>query len=631
MIRKTGKLFLCALLCVSLTACSSAGNGAGGTTEQAVDQGTEQATQQTAAAESPAETLSPAAYSDGVYTGAGTGRNGEIVTEVTVEGGKIASVQVTSHEESRLISDRALSEIPENVVRYQTLSVDSITGATYSSMGVKAAIYDALVQAGGDDSTIYAEVEKDPIAEAEVCDADIAIVGAGLAGLSAAVKAIQLGQNVVIFEQSGQAGGSATVASGWVTGAGTQMQKDAGIEDSADQFYADIEMGAPIVYPELTRVYVDRSAEMVDWLESLGVEFEGRKPSYGLYQAVETPRVYHAAGGYKIVEPLLAYIEASGQASLLLDTEVTSLIVEDGTVKGLIAENANGEKEYEFKAVIMTTGGYDNDMELQSNYFTNVGSGAPSTADGKGTRMLLGLGATLSQVTPIAPYPGAIPEQGVQYIRYKAAVSTYTGGILVNTAGTRFVNEQTAVNGVPWVMTDQNIGWYIVSESGKDTSQNVIKITGYNEAELTPEESWELLESLAESENCVYKADTIEELADKIGVDASALADTAAGYDAGVESGEDALGRTNTTSLSGGPYYAIYTIPYVIQTANGILTDAEGRVLDADGNPFTGLYAAGELVGMNNFCAASYGGKSLGNASEFGMIAAESAVSFVQQ
>lgn len=570
-------------------------------------------------------------FNAGVYEGKADGRNGVIEVEVEVDENDILSINIKNHHESEFISNRALKEIPEMIVQYQTLNVDSITGATLSSNGIKKAVENALVQAGADEALLYLKEANQTYEIPEIIDADICIVGAGLAGLSAAVKAIELGYNIVIFEESGQVGGSATVAYGWVTGAGTQVQKEAGVEDSPEHFYEDILLGAGgnIAYPEMTKVYTEKSKEIIDyWNIELGIEMG--EPSWGAYAAVETPRIYDSYGGYNIVEALYDLVleaQEKGQVTLLLDTKVTDLIIEENEVKGVVAEFKDGStKELHYQATIMTTGGFCNNEEMLKEYvYTNITNGAPSTSNGSGLKMLMdNLDVQTPLISSAASYPAVVPFEGFN-ARYRANY-TYPGSILVLNTGTRFYNEQYA-NQALWAVAPENEIYIIFNEAMIDRTQNIFVITGYNEEQLTAEESWNMFDEVLAEQEYIFKADTIEELATMMGVNAENLQATIEAYNlAAKNEAEDPFGRVNGVAMEEGPYYAMYTIPYAIQTAGGVLTDASARVLNSKNEAIVGLYAAGEIVGMNTVCAPSYGGKSLGNAAVFGTVAAETAI-----
>ncbi|MBP3701997.1 MAG: FAD-dependent oxidoreductase [Lachnospiraceae bacterium] len=624
-------------LSLILAACMMLGLAGCGTTVDETTAG--QTEQQTTAAPVVETTEEASLFVAGTYTGEAQGRNGMIKVEVEVSDEAILSVKVTEHIESPMISDNALTKIPEQIVANQSLDVDMISGATLSSVGVRMAVDNALTQGGMDTSAMYVSVDK-KVEVAEPVEADICIVGAGVAGLTAAVRALELGENVVVFEQSGVLGGSCAVASGQIMGAGTKMQAAANIEDSADVFYDNIIQllnGAELPYPELTRAFVDKSGEMIDWLdEYVGASFGTRVPGLGLYIPPNRERIFWTQGGYNIVGPLAAKLQEgidAGKATLYMDTEVTGFLQEaDGTVTGVVVTDSNGEtREYSFKAAILACGGYCHNEELLKKYhYTNIGSGAPNMSMGSNIYLAEKVGAQLALMTDVATYPAAIPNQGFD-IRYQANTA-YPGSILVTNAGTRFANEESvlvvrgAYNKVP-----ANEIFVVFTEAMRDEAKNIINITGYNEAALTSQESWALLDQLAEADNCVYKADTVEELAAKMGVDAAALANTISTYNGYAENGTDeAFGRQNMTALAEGPYYAIYTIPYVIQTAGGILTDTTAAVQNNNNETIVGLYACGEAVGMNLVCRPSHGGKSIGNGTIFGMIAAESAVAFVK-
>ena len=212
---------------------------------------------------------------DGTYTGSANGMGGALEVSVTVAGGKITAVDVLSHQETPGISDPALEKLPAAIVEAQSTDVDGVASATVTSNAIKGAVDAALSgETGSEKAGLEITIEPDVI-----------VVGAGMAGLVASVRASELGANVLVLEQNYRVGGSANTAGGSISGAGYNIQKAAGIEDSAEAFYNDfVTMGGgeQNLNPEIAKVHAERSAGAINWLQDyVGVEFSTQVDSGG--------------------------------------------------------------------------------------------------------------------------------------------------------------------------------------------------------------------------------------------------------------------------------------------------------------------------------------------------------------
>lgn len=238
----------------------------------------------------PVSAMAQATLTDGTYTGAANGMGGAVNVTVTVEGGKITSVEVGDNQETPGISDPAIEQIPAAIVEAQSTDVDGVAGATVTSDAIKAAV-DAALSGEAPEEDKPLEITVQP---------DVIVVGAGMAGLVASVHAAELGANVLVLEQNYRVGGSANTAGGSISGAGYKIQKEAGIEDSAEAFYNDfVTMGGgeENMNTEIAKVHAERSGEAIDWLQDyVGVEFSDQVDSGG-YLTMNTYRVTYTAGG----------------------------------------------------------------------------------------------------------------------------------------------------------------------------------------------------------------------------------------------------------------------------------------------------------------------------------------------
>ena len=568
---------------------------------------------------------------DGVYTAAGTGMGGDVNVTVTVEGGKIVSVEVGTHNETPGISDPAIEKIPAAIVEAQSADVAAVSGATVTSEAIKAAVAAALAGETAEEATVEIPFEQP----------DVIVIGAGMSGLSAAVRASQLGANVLVFEQMARIGGSAAVAGGSIVGAETIIEKEAGIEDSIDLLYADFPRlgGEGNFNPEVARKFAERAGTAVDWLDTfVGVNFGERMPTYGSYEPLNVNRVHFAVpengdvsassgkGGTGFVSALKAKLDeyiAAGTACLLMETKVTDIVIEDGVITGVVADINGVETVVKAPSTIIATGGYGhNEAWLKEFNFTNVATSTPASASGSGYDFARKAGAVFTGMDFCTAYGGAIPVTG---FTNSLAANLYTnpGPIWVGLNGERFADETNAdskLRSDAWTAAEENKVFIVYTD--KAINPEMPMITGAADANAA-------LAELIEAGEFVFKADTVEELAQKAGINAEALVKTIETYNADCAAGKDSLfGReANLVAMEEGPYYAIMTIPYVLITSGGPQINADAQMVNAAGEVIPGAYLAGEIVGMGNVCGhTTIGGIGHGNCATWGMIAAENAV-----
>lgn len=571
----------------------------------------------------PLYAMAEAIPANGVYEGSANGMGGAVKVAVTVEDGKISDVEVLEHKETAGISDPAIEQIPQAIVDAQSTDVEAVTGATVTSEAIKEAVAAAL---SGEDTEEAGELEI-------TIEPDVIVVGAGMAGLSASVRAAELGANVLVLEQNYRVGGSANTAGGSISGAGYKIQKAAGIEDSPELFYQDFVTlgGEEFMNTEIAKVHAERSGAAIDWLqEDVGVEFSDKVDS-GSYLTMDINRVTYTAGGASsgggsyfvkgLSDKLQSYIDA-GTVQLCLDTLVTDIVLNDnGDVTGVMV----GDKEISAPSTIIATGGYGYcERWLKEFNFTNITSNDPNTAIGSGYDFARKAGAAFDNMNYSSCYGGSVPVTGFQ-ASLRCNIN-YNGSVWINTNGDRVFNEPKATSmdkRTVWRTSDQNIIYVVFAENMMTEDKPLFTGMMSNSAPFTTEEKIaELIEK-----GYVFKADTIAELAEKIG--APNLEATLTKYDEDVAKGEDSVfGRTdNLLSFEEGPYYAVYTVPYLMMTAGGPRINGQGQLMREDGTAVGNVYLAGEIIGSANIAGHNtIGGIGHGICATWGCISAESAV-----
>ena len=563
------------------------------------------------------------------YTATEKGFGGDVTVTLTIENNEIVAAKAEGASETDGIGSKAIESMPAAMVEQNSVKVDTVASATITSNAVLAAAEKALAEAGLKPEDLASkEVTKEAqLAEPTFENPDVIVVGAGSSGVNAAIAAANAGAKVYLIEKNDDVGGSIRFAGGTTSAAGARQQIEAGVEDSPENFAEDIvRMGGGTNIPELTKKHTECAAAAIDWLDDLGADFGDRQPKMSSsYDAFNVPREYRVKGGGKaiiaLIRPLLDEQVEKGNVSLLLNTEVADIIVEDGAVKGVTLTDG---REFRAPATILTTGGYGHSEELLQKYnYENVLTMAPSFVTGDGYRFAEKAGAKFNNMDYLPAYPGGVPCDGFD-VTTTTQVKDYNGVIWVDTNGNRIANEFNALDSerkAAYANAPHSLVYMILTQEMRDTQDSII----------SKDEGWARFDALLADENCIVKADTLDELAQKIGVDAAGLAATVEAYNADVEKGEDTqFGRPAESMMKlEGPFYAIKTCPYVMLTKGGPVMNTDAQVLDTNDQPIVGLYEAGELAGGANIGgSANIGGLANTSTIVWGKISGESAAAY---
>ena len=443
--------------------------------------------------------------------------------------------------------------------------------------------------------------------------ADIVIIGAGGAGMSAAIQAVQDGAtNVVIVEKNSFVGGNTLRSTGGMNASETSYQEEEGIEDSNQLFFDDTMAGGYDINDEdLVWTMVNNSASAVDWVNAMGADLT----VVGMFGGASVKRI-HRPSDTSAVGPVLVNTFSEQLEELdipvLLNTTANSIVVdEEGKVTGITVTNEDGDFNITCKSVVIATGGFGANSEMvveNKADLAGFSSTNQSGATGDGIIMATEIGADTVDMEQIQTHPTVNPDTQTMYTEGVRG----NGAILVNFEGERFVNELETRDVVSAAILEQTEGqaWLLFDETVR-TSLSAIE--SYISAGI------------------VFEGNTIEELAEQIGVEAEALANTVTTYSTYVANGQDTdFGRDSMESdLSTAKYYAALCAPAVHHTMGGLKIDTAAQVLDTEGNAIQGLYAAGEVTG------GVHGGNRLGGNAVldivvFGRIAGESAVTYVE-
>ena len=547
----------------------------------------------------------------GTYTETAKGFGGDVTVTLEVTEDAIENVTIEGDHETENIGSFAVDMLDDRIMDAQSPKVDALSGATVTSNAILGAAKKAM-KAAGADINAFPDKKEEPVAEKknEELSTDIVIVGAGGAGMTAAINAAQAGKDVILLEKMPYAGGNTTKATGGMNAAETHYQAEQGIEDSVEQFVEDtMEGGHNINDRALVETMAENSAEGIDWLDSIGAPLPKVSFSGGATNArIHAPEDGSGVGAY-LVTALLKKVNDL-DINVMYNTTATELISSDGTVTGVKAESNDTNYTINAKAVILATGGFGNNEDMIVKYRKDLKGTVTTSAPGitgDGIVMAEDVGAGLVDIEQIQLHPTV--EQKTSMLITESVRGD--GAILVNQDGKRFTDELLTRDVVSAAELEQPGSYaYIIFDQ-------------------------RLREGLKATEKYIstgitVQGDTIEDLAEKIDVDPKTLAETLNNWNKYVADKNDPdFGRTTgmEKDLSQAPYYAIKIAPGIHHTMGGVHINTSAEVIDTDDQVIPGLFAAGEVVGGVHG-GNRIGGNAVADIVVFGKIASDSAVEY---
>ena len=586
--------------------------------------------------------------------GTAQGFGGNVTVTLTLENGVIVDAKAEGADETPGIGTPALEQRPAAMVAGNTVNVDTVSGATFTSNGVIAAAKAALTNAGLNVDDYMAKVETAK-AEDVVYEADIVIVGAGGAGMTAALAAAEQGATVIIIESQAAVGGNSVRATGGMNAGNTPYQDNntfgeaAGVQktlDSAAATYADnveitslagevtfqwaayqqsddpyfdtVELmqldtmigGKGINDPELVEVLAENSAEGIEWLKKYDIELVSAGAFGGAsVQRIHFPKVdgKKVSVGAYMVPRLEAACNANENITIIFETTANEIIMENGAAKGIKATGKTGNSvTVKANAVILAAGGFGANLDMVASYKPELAGFMTTNAaglQGQGIAMAQAVGAAVVDMEQIQIHPtvqfdtAALITEGLRG----------DGAILVNAEGKRFIDEvgtRDVVSAAEIAQTG-SYSWLIVDQRMLDASS---VIAGYVK------------------KGFVFSGATYEELAAQIGVPADVFAATMTNWNACVNAKNDPdFGRVSFANpLDTAPFYAIKVTAGIHHTMGGVKINTSTQVLNTNGDVIPGLYAAGEITGGVHG-ANRLGGNAVSDFVVFGRIAGEEA------
>ena len=603
----------------------------------------------------PASTSSDAGVS-GDFTGTAKGFGGDVSVTLTLTDGAITGCTAEGKDETQGVGSEAIAKMPGEIAESGSIAVDGVSGATITSTAIEEAAAAALTAAGLNPDDYKTAVEKDAAAEDSTVDADVVVVGAGGAGMTAAITAAAEGKTVVILESQSMVGGNSVRATGGMNAGKTVYQDEnefgesAGVEKTlktAAEKYADNETitalaktvseqwaayqanptgyfdsvelmeldtmigGKGINDPELVETLCANSADAIDWLDEHGITLHDVSSFGGasvkrIHRPVNAEGKTVSVGSYMI--PLLQENCEKAGVKMMLDTTATEILTDaNGAAVGVKATGASGETvTVNAKAVVLATGGFGANLDMVVKYKPELKGFMTTNApgiQGQGIEMAQAIGAATVDMDQIQIHPtveantAALITEGLRG----------DGAILINEEGKRFIDEvgtRDVVSAAEIAQTG-SYSWLVVDQAMADASS---VIQGYIKKGYT------------------VTGSTYEELGKAMGVDAAAFAETMEKWNGCVEAKNDPdFGRTSFANpLNTAPYYAVKVTAGVHHTMGGLKINANTEVLNEKGEVIPGLFAAGEVTGGVHG-ANRLGGNAVADFTVFGRIAGAAA------
>ena len=602
-----------------------------------------------------ASTSSDAGVS-GDFTATAKGFGGDVSVTLTLTDGAITGCTAEGKDETEGVGSQAIAKMPGAIAESGSIAVDGVSGATITSTAIKEAAAAALTAAGLNPDDYKTAVESDATAEDSTVDADVVVVGAGGAGMTAAITAAAEGKSVVILESQSMVGGNSVRATGGMNAGKTVYQDEnefgesAGVEKTlktAAEKYADNETitalaktvseqwaayqanptgyfdsvelmeldtmigGKGINDPELVETLCANSADAIDWLDEHGITLHNVSSFGGasvkrIHRPVNAEGKTVSVGSYMI--PLLEENCKKAGVQILLNTTANEILTDaNGAAAGIKATGSTGETvTVNAKAVVLTTGGFGANLDMVVKYKPELKGFMTTNApgiQGQGIEMAEAIGAATVDMDQIQIHPtveantAALITEGLRG----------DGAILINEEGQRFIDEvgtRDVVSAAEIAQTG-SYSWLVVDQAMVDASS---VIQGYIKKGYT------------------VTGATYEELGKAMGVDAAAFAETMEKWNGYVEAKNDPdFGRTSFANpLNTAPYYAVKVTAGVHHTMGGLKINANTEVLNEKGEVIPGLFAAGEVTGGVHG-ANRLGGNAVADFTVFGRIAGAAA------
>lgn len=584
------------------------------------------------AGETASSKASTVAMNDGVYSSEARAYGGNITVNVSVENNAISAITVDENNETKNVGGTAIEMLKDRIINNQSPNVDVVSGATLTSIGFINAVKEALKQSGANIANFPKATDSEDMVKNEYA-AEVVVVGGGLSGLATAARAAEGGKSVILLEKQSFLGGCSHMSLGSFMVAEVETNKGYYITDEADTMAAALERWhkkmdeGDNLYPDYSRVehMLTQSMFTLDWLKTQGVFFSPKAPiadrGMAMVQGDADAGIVGATQSSHIIAKLADNAKANG-ATILLDTRAEELILDDGTVTGVIAKHKGTSITIKAESVVLASGGFAANRELQAKLMPNSPEFFTITASGNtgdGIIMAEKAGAAIFEDNWLQPaWPG--PSNEFYYANpdakfivevsspIKVAESTYDR-LMVDKDGKRFMNEAQPYGNQQVIMVDHKGSpyWSIYSNLSDDAL--AIFESGLRTGK-------------------VVKADSIEELAKAMGIEPKQLQDTTLRYDEMVAAGTDSdygkiPERLKKPVGAKGPFIAVQVLPGSVDSFGGVITNINQQALNEQGDVVPGLYAVGAMANRLFYNRNYLSGSQLTFAASTGKLAAE--------
>ncbi|MBP1905324.1 fumarate reductase flavoprotein subunit [Paenibacillus turicensis] len=545
-------------------------------------------------------------FKAGTYKASVDGKNGPIEVEVTFSEHKIEDVKVVNFNETAGVSDASIKKIPEEIVKNQSLKVDAVAGATVTSDALLSAVMDCVKQAGGDPALLNAEVKKEVSTEVVELNSDVVVIGGGAAGISASLRADELGLKTILLEKMSYIGGAISISGGNQVVTLSKLQKEAGVsDDSIDSMVKDfMANGNNKNVPELLTLFATHVGQTTDWLHDyVGIQYDMKGGLHKLAEYAHQRELAYDGNGPGFAKQARKKVEESG-VELYVETRAEKLITdENGTVVGVVAKDNTG-KTYNIKAkaVIMASGGYGNNKDLLSDDLKSALYYGPTSSTGDGVVMATekGIDADTRLMEYGKRYPNGVEvSEGIAKSTIAGNIAAFKkSAIIVNSEGKRVINEKSSNRKIlETELAQKDKMLYILMDQATfdEFKPNV------SEAGISEDNIKEWLQNNGSKTPYFFHADTVEELAKLANMDASVLKSTVDSYNGYVKNGKDKEFDRSPEfmkeAIGAGPYYLVEQKPRFATTMGGLVVNTKFEVMNTSKKAISGLFAAGEVVG----------------------------------
>jgi succinate dehydrogenase/fumarate reductase flavoprotein subunit/uncharacterized protein with FMN-binding domain len=576
-----------------------------------------------------------AIYTPGTYTGTGKGINGDVTVTMTFDETSITEVIVDASGETADIGGAAADELAAQILAGQTDEIDGVSGATFTSTGVRQAATECIAQAKGLDVSVLTETEEtiegtvhswevkpEPIADADIVetvDTEVLIIGGGYAGAATAASAAELGVKVILVEKGDTLHGNGVGGTGAIASRALDSY-DIHL-DKVDTQKRWVKTCGGRCRESLVAKLLNNSERCMNWLLDIA-EADGESvlvsENHSNDEVHKEDRNYHMLYGGKTAEEyglatlnphLLRQVAEANGAQFVYNSPAVQLVQdENGAVTGAICETEAGYVKYNTsKGVVLATGDISYNEEMM-NYFCPIGNkvmmklnGAPGDV-GDGHQMGMWAGAAVQD----GPWPTMMHPQ--------AAAMFHGPFLFVSPEGKRFMNEATWVQGkcVGILTQAKSDHAFSIFDANWETDLlnglpygggmfwDTFRGMGSTFEDSVASSAETVANGIENDPNNYFKADTLEELADMIGVDKDTFLATVDHYNELCEAGEDSdfyKDQVFLTPVKEGPFYATRVGVGLLAVVGGLHIDDNNQVLTAEDEPIPGLFSVGNASG----------------------------------